>query len=459
MDFETRYKKLNTAQREAVDHIDGPLMVVAGPGTGKTELLSMRAANILKSTDTLPSNILCLTFTESGAAAMRERLAQIIGADAYKVAIHTFHSFGQEIISRHNEYFYNGARFQPASDVEIYELIRSLFETLSHNNPLASMMNGEYTYLKDTLTCISELKRAGLTSDELLAVLDDDERILDSTEPALSELFSSRISKSTKDGLTPVAMKAAASATSKLPPAITPLFEPLALSISHAVDEAEDTESTKPVTAWRNAWMEKDSTGKFVFKDRKRIDRLRAASFIYHQYVATMQERMLYDFDDMVLEVVHALEVIDELRFNLQEQYLYIMVDEFQDTNLAQSRILESLTNNPASEGAPNIMVVGDDDQAIYSFQGAEISNIMRFRDRYETTKLVVLTDNYRSTSTVLDHARAVIVRGQERLERYMPELDKTLNCQKHANCWHSRTYRDRHADSRTPICGNIDSG
>src|ERR1035437_10388980 len=110
MDFKKRYATLNKAQREAVDAIDGPVMVIAGPGTGKTELLSVRTANILQKTDTLPENILCLTFTDSGANAMRERLTEIMGKDAYKVAIHTFHSFGSEIINQYGEYFYQGAQ-------------------------------------------------------------------------------------------------------------------------------------------------------------------------------------------------------------------------------------------------------------------------------------------------------------------------------------------------------------
>ncbi len=92
MGFEARYNQLNNAQKQAVDTIDGPVMIVAGPGTGKTELLSVRIANILNKTDTLPGNILCLTFTESGAQAMRERLVDIICKDAYKVAIHTLSS-------------------------------------------------------------------------------------------------------------------------------------------------------------------------------------------------------------------------------------------------------------------------------------------------------------------------------------------------------------------------------
>lgn len=182
MDFAKRYKQLNAAQKQAVDLIDGPVMVIAGPGTGKTELLSVRAANILKQTDTLPENILCLTFTESGATAMRERLIGIIGKDAYKVAIHTFHGFGTEIINQNREYFYRGALFQPADDLNRYEILRSIFDELDYKNPLASTMNSEYTHQSDAAKVISELKRSGLTSDELLAVLDASEATIDAAE-------------------------------------------------------------------------------------------------------------------------------------------------------------------------------------------------------------------------------------------------------------------------------------
>src|SRR5687768_1759573 len=108
--FSEGYKQLNDAQRAAVDTIDGPVLVIAGPGTGKTQLLSMRAANIVQRTDATPQNILCLTFTESAAANMRQRLIQLMGPEGNKVAVHTFHSFGSEIINRYTEFFYNGAR-------------------------------------------------------------------------------------------------------------------------------------------------------------------------------------------------------------------------------------------------------------------------------------------------------------------------------------------------------------
>lgn len=426
MDFETRYKKLNARQKQAVDTIDGPLMVVAGPGTGKTELLSMRAANILKSTDTAPGNILCLTFTESGATAMRQRLSEIIGADAYKVAIHTFHSFGTEIINQNGEYFYQGANFRPASDLHAYELLRSIFDTLDFSNPLAGKMNDEYTHLSDTLTVISELKKSGLTNEELLQVLDSNETVLDEVEKDLAEAFGARVSAKTADKLTPIATKLASMPTQATPPGVAPLANVLALSIAHAVDDAADADSTKPITAWKNKHLEKNEKGDLVFKDRRRTAKLRALSFIYYQYLIGMQESELYDFDDMVLRVVHAMEVFPDLRYNLQEKYLYIMVDEFQDTNLAQARILHNLTSTPSGD-TPNIMVVGDDDQAIYSFQGAEVGNILNFRDRYEDVQIVTLTDNYRSADVILQQASSVIRQGSERLERYLEEVNKTL--------------------------------
>ena len=422
--FDTRYKALNSAQRQAVDMIDGPLLVVAGPGTGKTELLSMRAANILRKTDTLPENILCLTFTDSGANAMRERLSDIIGPDAYKVAIHTFHSFGTEVIGQNNEYFYHGARFEPADEMHSYEILRSIFEELDYSHPLASKLGSTYTHLDDTLKVISELKRAGLTSDELLKIIETNEVCLDDIEDDLSTIFSGKISIKMLEPLTAIAQRVAALERPELPKAITPLVNALALSMAHMYDETTTLNKTTPITAWRNQWLEKDEHGTFVFKDRKRHTKLRAVAVIYFTYLTRMEEAGLYDYDDMILNVVHGMETQPELRFNLQEKYHYIMVDEFQDTNLAQLRILFDLTESIDTE--PNVMAVGDDDQAIYSFQGADVNNIHRFREQYPSHQSVVLTDNYRSTRQVLDAARDVIVQGGGRLETTM-DIDKML--------------------------------
>lgn len=428
MDFAKRYSQLNDAQKQAVDLIEGPVMVIAGPGTGKTELLGVRTANILKKTDTLPENILCLTFTESGAAAMRERLIGIIGKDAYKVAIHTFHGFGTEIINQNREYFYRGAMFEPADDLHRYEILREIFDSLDYKNPLASTMNGEYTHQPDASRVISELKRNGLTSDELLAILDESEAAIDFAERLIVPHIIGTVSKTTKDTLATIIPELQARVDeSKVLFEVTPLIHTITDGLVGALEQAESDHPTKPITAWKKKWFIKNEKGAYIFKSRPYLVKLRAVAYVYFEYLNHMEQAGFFDYDDMILQVVHAMEVNDDLRFNLQEKYLYIMVDEFQDTNLAQTRILHNLTNNPVNEGRPNLMVVGDDDQAIYSFQGADISNIIRFKERFPDLAIVALTDNYRSVTPVIDQARAVILQGNDRLENIIEDLDKQL--------------------------------
>lgn len=432
MSFETRYARLNSSQKKAVDAIDGPVMIVAGPGTGKTELLSVRIANILKKTDTLPENILCLTFTESGQAAMRERLVEIIGKDAYKVAIHTFHSFGSEIISQNREYFYNNAQFEAADELKQYEIIRSIFEELPFSSPLASMQNGEYTHLRDTLRTISELKRnSALTSDELRTIIDQNEAAIEYIEPLLQPIIEARVGKTTAAQLEATLPRIQEYAS--LQPTlygVQPFARVFASSMEETLQQALDG-STKPVTAWKRRHFEADSQKHQVFKDRKRLLKLKEIVHIYYQYLSRMEKAGLFDFDDMIMQVVHAIGTQDDLRFNLQEKYLYMMVDEFQDTNLAQLRIINNLTDNPVNEGNPNILVVGDDDQAIYSFQGADISNILTFSDTYPARRLVVLTDNYRSHGSILAASRTVITQNEDRLETRIGGLSKQLAAHK----------------------------
>mgnify|MGYP000040393289 FL=1 len=424
MDFQTRYDKLNIHQRQAVDSINGPLLVIAGPGTGKTELLSMRAAQILRQTDTLPSNILCLTFTDSGAVNMRERLRQIIGEDAYKVAIHTFHNFGTEIIATNRDYFFRGSEAQPVDELTQHQIMTELFSALDWRHPLSVKNGDNFVYLKDTLSVISECKRSGLTPDELRHILDSNQRIFDKINSQITEVFSQKISKSTAEKLAPLAEAAATLTDNTLPPGVTSYASVLAPSIARAVTDALDTNSTKPITAWKNSWCEKDEQGNMILKDSRAIEKLRACVDIYESYTNILRERILFDYDDMILEVLAAMKNHPDLLANLQERYQYIMIDEFQDTNLAQLRLLFNLTGE---DKEPNVMAVGDDDQAIFSFQGADISNIKRFREQYRNSKIIVLTDNYRSHADILTASRAVITQGADRLERSIPELSKQL--------------------------------
>ena len=432
MDYQKRYGALNDAQKQAVDTVDGPVMVIAGPGTGKTELLSVRVANILRTSDTLPENILLLTFTESGAAAMRERLVGLLGKDAYKVAVHTFHSFGTEVINQNGEFFYAGAHFRPADDLSRYQIVRGIFESLGHSNILNKKMNGDFTYLSESLTVISELKKSGLTSDELLKVLDANDSVIEKTNQLLGPIFAGRIGKTTAEQAVAYAEAIRTSGATIALPGISALGDIIADSLIDAAEQASTVNSTKPITAWRNSWFKKSESGDFVLKSVERQKKLRAISSIYEQYLTRMSEAELYDFDDMILRVVHAMEVFDELRFNLQEKYQYIMVDEFQDTNMAQMRIVHNLTNNIAHGDTPNIMVVGDDDQAIYSFQGADISNIINFQTSYPKATVIALTDNYRSGQHILSSSRDIITQGTDRLEDRIAGLSKLLTARSH---------------------------
>ncbi|MCL6635734.1 MAG: UvrD-helicase domain-containing protein, partial [Peptococcaceae bacterium] len=125
---------LNPRQKEAVDHIFGPLMVIAGPGTGKTQLLSVRIGRILEQTDYGPENILCLTFTNAGVEAMRKRLESFIGKDARKIGIYTFHAFCNQVIQDHPEYF-NMVEWQPISELEKYEWMEEIISQLTPDHP------------------------------------------------------------------------------------------------------------------------------------------------------------------------------------------------------------------------------------------------------------------------------------------------------------------------------------
>ena len=170
--FEERYKGLNKEQKHAVDTTEGPVLVIAGPGSGKTELLAVRIGHILKENLAAPTQILCLTFTDNAAINMRERLANLIGPDAYRVGIFTFHSFCNYIISRYPEYFYNAAHFTLANDVIRAEILESLFESLPHKHVFASHHPTEgYVYLRDVRDRIKHIKSGGYTASEFATIV------------------------------------------------------------------------------------------------------------------------------------------------------------------------------------------------------------------------------------------------------------------------------------------------
>jgi DNA helicase II / ATP-dependent DNA helicase PcrA len=436
--FDLRYKKLNKAQKQAVDTIDGPLLVVAGPGSGKTEILSLRVAKILKETQSLPSNILCLTFTDSASVNMRERLAKLIGQEAYRVAIHTFHSFAVDIIQKYPEFFYKGAIFTPVDPISKISILEEIFSGLSYSDPLSSSHPEQgFVYLSDVSNIISNLKKAGITEDELDSILARNEVEAKLVSDIISPIIEKRVSESVIDELEEARrklleldIKNSVSTTSidKIASTGIPtVLRAVALSLEEALIKRAETEKNEPISKWKEKWFKKDDSNQKVFRDMLSADKMKSVARIYRTYRALMHTRCLFDFDDMILDLISAIETYPRLRYDLQEQYQYILVDEFQDTNNAQMRIIRLIADAPVHEGKPNIMVVGDDDQAVYKFQGAELSNILNFQTMFRDVKFVNMLNNYRSTQDILDIATHIIRKGDQRLENLIPNFEKTL--------------------------------
>lgn len=432
MTFKERYAQLNKKQKKAVDTIDGPLLVVAGPGSGKTEILSLRVGNILNETQVLASNILCLTFTESATVNMRKRLAGLIGAEAYRVAIHTFHNFCVEIIQRYPQYFYGGAFFSPADELTQVQIMEEIFEKFPPGHPLGSYHPEQgYVYLRDVLAVISFLKKAGLDPVEFEKILQHNKKSLKNIDEILVEYLSERLSKDNLSKMGEAVERLMRLANNDSKDFVSEFFSPVSVviiaSLKKAVDEAVEKGKMTPLSAWKTKWLRKNDEGQSLLKDSLNMDKMLAVAQIYAKYREVMHSKGYYDFDDMILDVITALKNNKGLRYEIQEQYQYVLVDEFQDTNDAQMRLIRYITDAPVNEGRPNIMAVGDDDQAVYKFQGAELSNILNFKKIFKNVEIVTMTDNYRSTQDILDIASYIIRKGEERLEKLLPEIEKNL--------------------------------
>jgi len=421
MDFNERYKGLNKRQKDAVDSIEGPLLVIAGPGSGKTELIGLRAGNILKKTDTLPESILCLTYTDTACVNMRERLVDLIGDDGYRVSVHTFHSFCKSLIEKYPEIFFKGAGFKVIDEITRIKIIKGILEKLEYDNPFQSRHPSfGFTYLKDIIKNISYIKESGLSPEEFREMVYKNSEFLEKTEGLVDEVFSQRVSKKIF-----LEIERVIEEFRKRDKALMNHVKSLPFVLAESLEKAVRDRDTKEVTRWKNE-NTKLFNGKRVLNDYYEIEKVKNMVFIYKEYKSKMYEEGYYDFLDMLLDVAKELELNESLRSDLQERYLYFMVDEFQDTNGIQMRILNSITKDDI-DNSPNFCVVGDDDQGIYRFQGAEISNILDFRKNYPLAKIVVLNKNYRSKQNIINLGRKIILKGKERLENILPEVDKTL--------------------------------
>ncbi|MFL5811466.1 MAG: ATP-dependent helicase, partial [Flavisolibacter sp.] len=361
--FNKEYTRLNIEQRRAVDQIEGPVMVIAGPGTGKTQILSARVGKILIETDTSPGNILCLTYTDSGAIAMRRRLQEMIGPDAYKVNISTFHAFCNDVIQE-NLFLFEKNSLDPISDLERIELFKQLIDSFPHQHPLKRYRGDVYFEINNLNALFSTMKREGWKPAFINQKIDDYLNDL----PNREEFIYKRAYRGFKAG---------------------------DLKVDRIAEEKE------------------------------RMEKLRAAVNEFEKFQQLMRQRNRYDFDDMINWVLKVFEENKTILSNYQERFLYILVDEYQDTSGTQNALVQLLISY---WDKPNVFVVGDDDQSIYRFQGANVENMHAFAENYKDDLFrVVLTDNYRSTQPILDISRSLIDRNEERLIHKMQGLTKDL--------------------------------
>lgn len=416
---------LNKKQLEAVKAIEGPVLVIAGPGTGKTQLISTRVGYILRETDTLPANILLLTFTEAGVAAMRERLSGLLGQEAYEVQISTYHAFGNELLRRNPEYF-DDVELSPVDELGAITLLQEQIRRLPYGNPMKFMSE----HARDVLGFISDAKRALLAPEDVMAGAEANIRFINQiNKEAKSALLKiTTLSKKSAPLFASLQLFMETLADKHQPPKnLVPLCVYALGGLKEAVSDFTASGSTKSLTQWKNTWLAKDRDGNFIFGGLEQNRKLLAAGELYSRYQNALKRRRLYDYDDMILRTIGALEANPEFKYSLAEQYFYIMLDEFQDTNPAQMRLIELLTDHPALERQPNILAVGDDDQAVYAFQGADHGNMLRLARHYDKVKIINLEDNYRSHPDVLVVGMNIAAQIEERLHHSFEAVDKKL--------------------------------
>ncbi len=426
-DFTQSFNQLNVAQKQAVEKIDGPVLVIAGPGTGKTQLLSLRVANILKKTDTDPSSILCLTFTNFAATNMRDRLAKLVGPAAQNVSVRTFHSFASELMQLFPDYFWNGASLKTVPDAVQLEIIQTILSDLPLDNPLSVKFADNYTAISDVMQALKLAKEAGLTPQKLAAMIAVNDAYIDIVENKLIDLTNTKLSAKTLDQLKVTVGKLPDQPIDVSVAPLTSLSSVIKNSLDNAINLDRGTGKTTNTGAWKRRWIQSVSGQKGMYSERKRNAWWKSLTQVYGSYRSLLHSRGYYDYSDMIIEVNTQLEQNPDLLASVQEKYLYVLIDEFQDVNAAQLRLAHLVSSHYSNEKKPNLMAVGDDDQSIFAFNGAELNNMLNFTRFYPSVETIVLKENYRSTQEILDNAQSVISYSEDRLVNRMDNINKEL--------------------------------
>lgn len=327
---------LNPAQKEAVTHGEGPLLIIAGAGTGKTKVITHRIACLIASKSAKPEEILAVTFTEKAANEMEERVDLLIPYSYSFVEISTFNSFGERVLRNYGIECGYPPDFKLLDDVGQAIFFREhLFRLpLDYYRPLSSPTK----YIQDLLASIKRIKQEDIDPEEHIA-------------------FSKKLHKEASDDV-----------------------------------------------------------------DRERALKQLEMAKVYKKYQEILNKEGKIDFEDQVLLVVELFRRRPSILKEFQNKYKYILVDEFQDTNYIQFELLKLL----ASE-RNNLTVCGDDDQSIFRFRGASLTNILNFQEFYPKAKKIVLTKNYRSTQAILDSAYQLIKQNNPHRLEFKYHIDKTL--------------------------------
>lgn len=348
--YEQEYQKLNSQQKRAVDTVEGPVMVIAGPGTGKTQILSRRVANILTNYHTNPEEIVCLTYTEAGASEMLDRLEGLIGEEGRNVRVSTIHSFCSELILENSDLF--GEEPKVITAAAKYEILKDIIdEHVTEESPFYKNSGERYSFKEQLLDLFTKMKREKLDKTILEKEIDEYFKMIDLSIPG-DELYSKfKYARKYKD--------------------------------KKAGDYKEEP----------------------LKKLQENMEKLLAGVEIVEKYSDDISDHNYFDFDDMILWIIEKLEEDDAFQRSVSESIKYLFVDEFQDTSVVQNELVDLLVKGKKN---PNIFVVGDDDQSIYRFQGVSANNIRDFDKKYRPTK-IVLEENYRSSQAIIDASRQLI--------------------------------------------------
>lgn len=347
--------KLNPKQQECIDNLEGKYLVIAGPGTGKTFTVTQRIKAILDK-GVNPEKILCLTFSETAASEMKNKLIQTLNSSNADVNIYTFHGFCNDILGQFSESFELPENYKIITDPVKNQLIK---ECIDEYNPkyYRNSKNNPYVYLNIIIKKISEIKKYRYTKEQ----------------------YFENIEKN-------------------------PSWNPKKNEIIKQIEELKNNPNTKPdkIEKLKSSLEEQEET----------INKAIEIWNCYELYKSKMEKEGYIDFDDMITYVIEKFDKSPAFLDKISKKYDYIMVDEYQDTNEAQNSIVFFLASN-----CKNIFVVGDDDQIIYSFQGANLDTIQNFLEKFPDTKVICLKENMRSTQSILDVAREISKQDGRRLE------------------------------------------